>query len=157
MKRFLGLSSLIIIVISIFLMGCSNSNQTVIKNHFKYVKEKNLGKILTTLTERNSNAYWDFDNLESIKLINIEEEKNEKFKQSYLLYGEGKTNGTTEKNLKVYKVNYEIKYKNDTLQPQTSGIYDWWYLVIRKDENSPWLIDEVTDEKAPWLIDNINN
>nr|WP_238455622.1 DUF4829 domain-containing protein [Desulfolucanica intricata] len=28
------------------------------------------------------------------------------------------------------------------MEPLDSGTYDWWYFVIRKDENSQWLIDD---------------
>ncbi len=143
---------LIIIITLILLVGCSSesnrvtetkgdSAQTVVENYFKYKNEKNKDKLLTTLTEHFNapNVVWGFDNLESTKIISIEEEMNEKVKEGYLRNGRGSINGTTENNLKVYKV----KYKNDGASPQNSEIYDWWYFVIRKDENSPWLIDDM--------------
>lgn len=146
----------IIIIASIMLVGCSNENnrkidskgdsaQTVVENYFQYNNEKNKDKLLTTLTEHWSapNVVWGFENLDSIKIINIEEEKDEKIKKGYLSNGRGSINGTSENNLKVYKVMYDVKYKKDGVGPQDSGIYDWWYFVIRKDENSPWLIDDM--------------
>lgn len=123
----------------------AHSAQRVVENFFQYKNEKNKDKLLITLTEHWNapNVIWGFENLDSIKIINIEEEKNEKVKKVYLSNGRGSINGTTENNLKVYKVIYEVKYKNDGVGPEDSGTYDSWYFVIRKDENSPWLIDEM--------------
>ncbi|WP_150844679.1 MULTISPECIES: DUF4829 domain-containing protein [unclassified Clostridium] len=157
MKRNIRFNAMIMISITLILLGgCSSesnratdtkgdSAQTVVENYFKYENEKNKDKLLTTLTEHFNapNVVWGFDNLESTKIINIEEEMDEKVKEGYLHNGRGSINGTTENNLKVYKVKYKVKYKNDEASPQNSGIYDWWYFVIRKDENSPWLIDDM--------------
>lgn len=156
MKRNIRFNVMLIIITLILLVGCSSesnraidtkgdSAQTVVENYFKYENEKNKDKLLTTLTEHFNapNVVWGFDNLESTKIINIEEEMDEKVKEGYLHNGRGSINGITENNLKVYKVKYEVQYKNDGASPQNSGIYDWWYFVIRKDENSPWLIDDM--------------
>lgn len=117
--------------------------QTVVENYFKFNNEKNKDKILTTLTEHHDapNVVWGFDELDSIKILNIEEEKDNKYAKGYLLNGRGSINGTTDDNLKVYKVKYEVKYKNE-VGAQESGTYDWWYFLIRKDSSSPWLIDD---------------
>lgn len=118
--------------------------QKVVENYFKYKNEKDKDKLLTTLTElyKAPNVVWGFENLDSIKILNIEEETEERIRRGYISNGRGSINGTTEDNLKVYKVKYEVKYKKDGIGPQDSGIYDWWYFVIRKDKESPWLIDD---------------
>lgn len=118
--------------------------QTVVEKYFLYKNEKNKDKLLTTLTEHYNapNVAWGFENLNSIKIIDIQEEKSDSVRKGYLNNGRGRVHGTIEKNLKVYKVRYEVKYKRDGVGPQDSGTYDWWYFVIRKDENSPWLIDD---------------
>ena len=120
------------------------SAQTVVENHFKYKDEKNQDKILTTLTDhwKAPNVVWGFEHLDQIKLIRIEEDITVKNRGGYLSNGRGRINGTTGDNLKVFKVKYEVKYK-DEVGPQESGTYDWWYFVIRKDGNSPWLIDDM--------------
>jgi hypothetical protein len=122
----------------------SDSAQTVVEKYFKYKNEKNKDNVLTTLTEHFNapNVVWGFENLDSIKIINIEKESKDTVIKGYLNNGNGSENGTTESNLKVYKVKYEVKYKKDGIGPQDSGTYDWWYFVIRKDENSQWLIDD---------------
>lgn len=152
MKKFLKVYISIIIVTLILISGCSNENttkidsaQTVVENFFDYKNEKNKDKSLTTLTERynSPNVVWGFENLDSIKIINIEEEMDEQFKNTYLNAGRGSINGTLENNIKVYKVKYDVKYKEDGIGPEDSGIYEKWFFVIRKKENSQWLIDDM--------------
>lgn len=154
-RKNLRLNILIVIAV-VFLVGCSNqgnkaavnsqgdSAQSVVEKNFQYKNEKNKDKLLTTLTEQWNapNVVWGFENLDSIKIISIKEEKSEEIRNGYLKYGRGSMNGTIENNLKVYKVKYKVKYKNDRLETQGSGTYDCWYFLIRKDENSPWLIDD---------------
>ena len=152
MKKFLTVYISIIIVTLILISGCSNENttkldsaQTVVENFFDYKNEKNKDKLLTTLTEHynSPNAVWGFENLDSIKIINIEEEKDEQFKNTYLNAGGGSINGTLENNIKVYKVKYDVKYKEDGIGPEDSGIHIKWFFVIRKNKNSQWLIDDM--------------
>ena len=117
----------------------------VVENYFKYYNEKNKKGILCTLTEWHNapNVVWGFENLDSMKIIDIQEEKSDVIRNGYLRNGRGSVNNTTETNLKVYKVKYEVKYKKNGIGPQDSGTYDWWYFVIRRDEDSPWLIDDM--------------
>lgn len=117
--------------------------QIVVEDYFKYKNEKNKEKIYTTLTghRKAPNTIWGFDKLEHIKIIKLEEEKDQKHYESYLENGRGSINETTINNLKIFKVRYEVKYKDET-GPQESGTYDWWFFLIRKNETSPWLIDD---------------
>lgn len=142
---------LITIALSIGLMACNSSTQdsledskSVVENHFIYQNEKNKDKLLTTLTNhyKQGNTDWELDNLGSIKIVNINEELNEGIRNNYLRNVRGSINNITSKNLKVYKVDYEVKYKRDGIGPQDSGTYEWWYFLIRENENSPWLIDD---------------
>jgi PBP1b-binding outer membrane lipoprotein LpoB len=150
----LKISFLLLLSVIIF-VGCSkednkvvvdfrDSAQTVVEKHFQYNNEKNKTKLLTTLTEHWNapNVDWGFENLNNIKIVTIEEEKSDTVRRRYLNNGRGSIYGTAEENLKVYKAKYEVKYKKDGIGPQNSGTYVWWYFVIRKDENSPWLIDD---------------
>lgn len=140
------------VLFSIFtLIGCSKSQtqlsepQQIVENYFKYSNEKNKEEVLSTLTEwhNSPNVVLGIENLENIKLIDIKEEKSNTIRNGYLHNGRGSINNTTENNLKVYTVKYEVKYKKDSIVPQDSGIYDWCFFVVRKDENSPWLIDDM--------------
>lgn len=122
----------------------ADSAQNVVEKHFQYLNEKDKDKLLTTLTEHWNapNVVYGFENLDSIKILNIEEEKSKEIRKGYLRNGRGSITGTTANNLKVYKVYYNVRYKNDGIGPQDSGTHEWWYFVIKKDESSPWLIDD---------------
>lgn len=117
----------------------------VVEKYFKYSDEKNEKGVLSTLTDRWNapNIVWELGNLEYIDLNFIEEETDQKQYESYLKNGRGSINGTTMENLIVFKVMYEVEYKNDYVSSQESGMYEWWFFLIRKDENSPWLIDDM--------------
>ncbi|APH15131.1 hypothetical protein NPD5_1119 [Clostridium sporogenes] len=77
------------------------------------------------------------------KINTIKEEKDPKHKKAYIKYGRGTITGAKEENIIIYKVNYEVKYKKDAVVPQDSGSHETWFTLIRKDKNSPWLIDEI--------------
>lgn len=118
--------------------------QEVVENYFKYMNVKNKEKLLENLTEeyKAANMVWGFENLDYIKILNLEEETDPTQKNGYLTNGKGKYNGTKEENLKVFRVNYEVKYKDDNVGPQPSGKYIWWFFVIRENSSSPWIISE---------------
>lgn len=158
MKKNLKINNILMItIITLFIfVGCSNninkekdstndSAKVVVENYFKYQNEKDKDKMLTTLTQRYNapNVVWGFENLKNVKLLNIEEETDENVREGYLTNGMVSINKTTKDNLKVFKVKYEINYKKDGIGPKDSGTYDYWYFVIRKDSNSPWLIDDM--------------
>ena len=44
-------------------------------------------------------------------------------------------------NVIIFKVKFYVKYKNENLGFTSSGPDDFYYFLIRKDKNSPWLID----------------
>ncbi|ERI90314.1 hypothetical protein HMPREF1982_03917 [Clostridiales bacterium oral taxon 876 str. F0540] len=124
----------IIIITLIMFVGCSNENnkkidskgdslQTVVEYYFQYNNEKNKDKVLTTLTEHwsASNVVWGLENLDSIKIVKMEEQEDEKIKKGYLSNRRGSINWTSENNLKVYKVKYDVRYKKDGIGPRTVG------------------------------------
>lgn len=53
--------------------------------------------------------------------------------------------GATEENIIVFKIQYTMKYKIGSIRTQDSHEYFKWCTLIRKDKNSPWLIDEIGD------------
>lgn len=125
----------------------SNSPQNVVEKFFQYKNEKDKSKLLTTLTEHwnDQNVIWDFGSFDSIKITNIEELKNKLVNEGYLKHGRGAVNGTTETNLAVFNVEYETKYRKYFIGPEASNKCSWQFFVIRKDVNSPWLIDDFGD------------
>lgn len=57
-------------------------------------------------------------------------------------YGRGSINGVKEENVKIYKVTYDMKLKNENHWAETSEKNTKWFTVIRTNKNSPWLIDD---------------
>lgn len=125
----------------------------VIEQFYKSYNQKNLKGIYSVTTKRYHSADSNlmFNNLKSIKAIKITLETDPKYKQGYMHYGLGKTDGLIdiakekelEKNIIIYKVSYEVKYIKDSNSIQKSGEHTFWIYLIRKDINSPWLINDM--------------
>lgn len=149
--KYMKILTLLIITLAI-LVGCSFNNEKtkeaspkeVVENYFQYYNDKDEEKLSSTLTQWHNelDMEWNFDNLESIKLLSISEEKDEMKVEDYLTNGRGSVNGVAKENVKVFKVKYKVKYKEDGKGPIDSGTYEQWYFVIRESEKSPWLIDD---------------
>ncbi|MDK2561953.1 DUF4829 domain-containing protein [Romboutsia sedimentorum] len=46
-------------------------------------------------------------------------------------------------NLKVYKVNYEVSYNNNSSEDKyKDGVYELWLFLNRKNSYSKWSIDK---------------
>ncbi len=143
---------LIILIIIIFsVMACSKqdtsqieNSQSVVENYFNSMNEKNVDEHLKILSEneRKNQGKINFDKIEYINIISIDEEMDTKFKEGYLKNGQGEGKGISEENLKVYRVKYDVKYKEGTITARDSGTYEEWYWVIRENSNSPWGIDD---------------
>jgi hypothetical protein len=144
------------------LTGCTTQNsedksvemaflepKDVIEEYFKYYNQKNLEGMNSLTTERNqsSKSAWGFDNLEYIKITDIIEDTNQTNKEIYLRSRKKGQIIDTEKekseleNIIIFKVGFEVKYKKEGVGPNDSGNYEYNYILIRKDKNSPWLID----------------
>jgi hypothetical protein len=78
--------------------------------------------------------------LEEIKLVSIKEDMTNNRTDSYLTYGPGKEQGIKKENIKAYDVSYEVKYKDENLEPITNGTHETSFTIIRDSEDSPWLI-----------------
>ncbi len=118
--------------------------QSVVENYLNSMNEKNIDEHLKTLSEneKRNQGKINFDKIEYINIISIDEEMDTKFKEGYLQNGRGKEKGISEENLKVYRVKYDVKYKEGTITARDSGIYEEWYWVIRENSNSLWGIDD---------------
>lgn len=115
----------------------------VVENYFKYYNEKNLELVNSTRSQWSQITTGLDKNLKSIKLNSISEDNSPIQKEGYMKYGRGEITGAKEENIIIYKIEYIVKYKKDGVGPQDSGKYIKWCTLIRKDENSPWLIDEI--------------
>ncbi|WP_434303708.1 DUF4829 domain-containing protein [Clostridium botulinum] len=146
----------IILIFTFLFMSCSEDDHVddysyrmslkpkqVVENYFKYYSEKNEQKLFSTLTAHHENTEWAFRGLKCIKPNSIEEDKDPIQKEGYMKYGRGSINGVKEENVIIYKVDYEVKYRLNWIYPEESGRYIKWFTLIRRDKNSPWLIDEI--------------
>ncbi|WP_190285327.1 DUF4829 domain-containing protein [Clostridium sp. JN-1] len=111
----------------------------VVEDYYIYRNEKNLDKMNSTLTE-SSFCRSNESTVDYIKLINIVEDKNPKLKEEYINNGRGTLNGAKAENIIIFRVDYDVKYSGQASEP--NGKNGCWATVIRKDKNSPWLIDE---------------
>lgn len=126
----------------------------VIEEFFKCYNQKNLQGMNSLNTERRYSASeksWEFENLEYIKVINIVEDTNQAEKEIHIrniIHGKEKNHiidMDKEKleldNVIIFKVEFEVKYRKDGIGPSDSGRDNYYYILTRKDKNSPWLID----------------
>jgi len=117
----------------------------VVENYIKYLNKNDKKVQKNLMTKEYYSIIWgrgskDTNNIKYINYIKIEsisEETNPFQKKSYLENGRGRRNGATEENVKIYKiefidVNWVFHRDKETK----------WCTVIRKDKNSPWLIDD---------------
>jgi hypothetical protein len=153
---------LVIVCLLAILTGCTTQNskekkvqrallepKQVIEGFFKYYDQKNMEGMNSFTTENYhfSKLNWEFDNLEYIKVINIIEDNNQENKEIYLRQMEKSQIIDMEKekseleNVAIFKVDFEVKYKKEGVGPSDSGKDQYGYILIRKDKNSPWLID----------------
>lgn len=148
---------LIVLFLTYILTGCSltdkktnisNSDKLtpkeVVENYFKYYNEKSNSGVFSTLTKWHNtpNMNFEFDNLKSIKLMDIAEDLDSKQKEAYMKHGRGSINGVKKENIKIYKVTFYVKLKKDGASALSSGLHAESFTVIRKNETSPWLIDD---------------
>ncbi|MBO3444346.1 DUF4829 domain-containing protein [Clostridium sp. CCUG 7971] len=75
------------------------------------------------------------DNIESIKIISIDKVKDENL---YKAFTEG--NNIDKKNVEIYKVKYNIKFKDASKTPIDNGEDEIDYTLV-KDEHSKWKIN----------------
>lgn len=148
---------LIVLFLILILTGCSLADKKtnvsnldkltpkeVVESYFKYYNEKSRSGMFSTLTKWHNtpNMNFEFDNLKSIKLMDIAEDLDSKPKEAYMKNGRGGINGVKKENMKIYKVTFYVKLKKDGASAMTSGLHIESFTVIRKNENSPWLIDD---------------
>jgi hypothetical protein len=112
--------------------------EQVIQEHFKWKNEKDVEKTEKMLIEGRKGIVWMFENLEYIKIISIREEKTDFWIKRQIRWA--KSNGLKLDNVKIYSVEFDVKYINDEVSISKSGKDRWHYYLIRKDKNSPWLI-----------------
>lgn len=78
------------------------------------------------------------NHIEKIVLTYIKEETNESILKAYIKDNNSLTNG----NLKVYKVNFEVSYNDNSSEDKyKDGVYESCFFINRKNSYSKWFID----------------
>lgn len=116
----------------------------VISNYFQYQNDKDEIKAESTLTDawKSFNIKWEFENLDYINIINSTIEENETERNCYVKDGRGAVNGVKSDDLVILRVKYSLKYIDDNISSRPSGMYDYYFYLIRDSEASPWKIDD---------------
>ena len=115
--------------------------KTAIENAFKFENDHDVNKLKNCYTSHLLDAVCKkdaIDNIESIKLINLDLVTDEKYYQSYI----NKKENLTRDDIAIYNVNYYVKFKGLRVEPIDSGEKETYYYVI-KEKDSSWKIDSI--------------
>lgn len=152
--------SILLLVFSFSLVACSMAKtqesasqraitkqslepKQVVENYFKYYNEKNLKEVNSTRTQWSQITTELDKDIKSIKLDSITEDTRPSAKESYIKYGHGKVTGATGDNVVIFQIQYTAKFKIGAITTEGGDNFAKTCIVIRKDKNSPWLIDEI--------------
>jgi hypothetical protein len=134
-------------IICTVIIGCGKSSgykeilpDEVIRRHVQFLDEKNVDAAESCLVkERRNQIDWQLDHKKHIRILSLQEEKNDAVAKSYMETGRGSI--THPYQLKVFKVALETEYTSGTFLFDTDKD-NWYYFVVKKTEESPWLIDD---------------
>ncbi len=119
-----------------------NAASKVVEEYFRAVKVKDDKAILKTLTESYNIPNVVLYGEETRTLISVRYKADNPMRDSYVEYGRGRLNGVKRENVLVLLVKFNVKYPEGISGSYNEGDYhDWNMILVRKDKNSPWLID----------------
>ncbi|MEG2739683.1 DUF4829 domain-containing protein [Clostridium sp.] len=119
--------------------------EDVIKNVFKYKNERNLDLVKSCYNTRSQNNNFNLDNIETVELIDIKLSEDKSAYKSYLKNPVIKEFPASIDELLIYEVKYNIKFKDDSLEPINSGTDIKHYYLIKDKISGNWLINDVGD------------
>lgn len=115
----------------------------VVEGYFRAIKAKDDKAILKTLTQIYNRPDVVLYGEETRTLISAKYKTDDPMRDSYVNHGRGRLNGIKKENVIVIKVNFNVKYPEGIYGSYNEGDYtDWNMILVRKDKNSPWLIDD---------------
>lgn len=109
----------------------------VIEKSFEFKNKHNYDEYKKCYKYPDSIQKDSLDNIESIKIINIDKVKDENLYKSFT-----DSNNINKKNVEIYKVKYNIKFKDSSKTPIDNGEDEIEYILV-KDEHSKWKIDSL--------------
>lgn len=115
----------------------------VLENYFKYYNGRNKEGIRLTRTDSENFVFSEDEDTEYLKLDRMSETFDPSFRESYMKNGRGTITGATEENMRLFRVVFTVKWKMDGIGPVVTDKFYKWATFIRKDKNSPWLLDEI--------------
>lgn len=139
----------IIIVSIIFILGVlfifmksTNTPEKVIKNHIKYINQHNIDKLSNTVTYKLSD--YMIENIDTMELISLELVNDEYTYDTYIRSGGGRIiDNLSINDVKIYKVKYYIKYKDDSKSVTGSGEFIRNYYLIKDNNTGLWRINDL--------------
>lgn len=120
------------------------AEETII-NSIKYRNEKNLEKVLENYTDINQKNNFRLDNLEKIELDEIVLVTDEEQYRNYIISSLLNDRNLDVEQVKIYKVTYDITYKDETIEPSGNGKKFKHYYVVNEKGSDKWLINGVGD------------
>ena len=145
-------SLMIFFILAILFILCSalfiktfNTTERVIENHIKYTDMHNIKKLSRTITDEIDNNYLKYiDNIETMRLISMELHTEDNYYNIYLNGGKGSLRKDLSRDdVKIYTVDYYIKYKDDNKSVEGSGEHSKIYTLIKEEDTNRWIIDEI--------------
>lgn len=137
----------IIFSILFIFIRIGNSPESVIKDYITYMDTQDINKLNScrTYNYRLSNEGLEtIKNIESMKLLDIEIINDESVYNTYMYNGNGALYHDLSRNdIKIYKVKYDIKYKDDNKAVTDSGEYIKRYFLIKENSSRKWKIDDI--------------
>ncbi|VYU55348.1 DUF4829 domain-containing protein [Clostridium tertium] len=134
----------VVFILSIFFIFIKSSNtpEKVIKNYIKYKDMHNIDKLSSTVTYEMPDYY--IDNIETMKLINLELITDEVLYNAYMHDGKGSLRKDLSRDdVRIYTVDYYIKYKDDNKSVEDSGEHNKHYTLIKEKGTNKWIIDSI--------------
>lgn len=147
MSKIISIFSSVLLLIG--MTGCSSSKEIVDLNKYNLEEPKEIVRayyaslsahdenILKKVITIDAEVPYPSDDVEKIELLDIVDDTDNSQKNSYLEHGRGLIKKTYD--VICFAVNYKVTYKNLKLSDKDRR----FITLIKENENSPWLIDEV--------------
>ncbi len=119
--------------------------RSVVYEYFRATAAKDREAILKTFTPEYNRPNTVLYGEETRTLLSVDYDPDDPMRLSYVRYGmRGSINGTQKVNVIVFRVRFNVEYpKGATPGSFSEGEYSGWNIIlVRKDKNSPWLIDD---------------
>ncbi|WP_249313659.1 DUF4829 domain-containing protein [Congzhengia minquanensis] len=114
------------------------SPEETVNYYFEQYNDKNIKKInsITHPSHRSNGAELDFNKLISVKVINLQEEKD----SNKIFFDYKEVYSSPPYQVSMVRAKYDIQFKGEFGSTTRSGINETNFYLIKKHEDSDWLI-----------------